>query len=100
MLRLHRSRAILRLLAAFVGLLVFSPKAWASLTAGDLRILVEDDSGITVPNAEVTLSGESLIGGAQTRSTDANGEAQFVELPPGSYKLFVQMSGYADVTPT
>ncbi len=98
MLRLHRSRAILRLLAAFVGLLVFSPKAWASLTAGDLRILVEDDSGITVPNAEVTLSGEALIGGAQTRSTDANGEAQFVELPPGSYKLFVQMSGYADVT--
>jgi hypothetical protein len=91
-------RAILPLLAALVALLVAAP-AWA-MTTGTLKLVVTDDTEfeMPVPNATVTLTGASLIGGAQERSTDANGNASFSELLPGQYDIRVVKAGFAGVS--
>jgi len=92
----RKGRWVLAIMAAIVSLLVATP-AWA-LTTGSLRVTVEDDMGLTIPEVTLTLSGENLIGGEQERLTDTNGQHLFTALPPGSYKLVAVRSGFRGVT--
>jgi hypothetical protein len=55
---------------------------------------VTDTTGAVVPGATVTVTGESLIGGSRTATTDANGTYRFPALPPGRYKLTVEMPSF------
>lgn len=91
-----RVKALLALFASLIVLLTAAPAM--AQTSGQLRGTVYDEFDFGVPNVELTLQGESLIGGEQTRKSDANGNFQFVELPPGAYDLTVSFSGYATVT--
>ncbi|MCB9696691.1 MAG: TonB-dependent receptor [Alphaproteobacteria bacterium] len=86
-------------MAAFVALLVSVP-AFAGLTTGSLRVIVEDDGPdpLPIPGVTLQLTGENLIGGAQTQVTNNNGEAQFVELPPGLYAIKATKDNFSGVT--
>jgi hypothetical protein len=87
------------LLGLLVAFLALPGTAYASATAGQIKGQVLDDSGLAIPDALVTLSSPSLIGGSQQRTSDADGEFTFVELPPGSdYKLLAQKQGFGAVT--
>jgi len=97
MLRLFLDgRRILALAAAFFALAISAP-AWA-LTTGTLRVTVVDTDELPIPGVSLELTGDALIGGKQQKSTDANGGASFVELPPGTYRLVVEKAGFKGVT--
>ena len=86
-IRLHR---LLAVIAVFVALIVALPAL--AQTTGKLRGVVKDSDDFGLPRAEVMLEGDSMIGGAQKRTTDDDGNYQFVELLPGTYKLTVSHS--------
>lgn len=85
-----------KLLVAATVLLVMDP-AWASSTAGAIKGSVVDESGLSIPGALVTISSPALIGGAQQRTTDDEGNFQFSELAPGAYELVAEMQGFGPV---
>lgn len=87
---------LLAFIAALLGLLA-APDAWAQ-TTGQLRVQVVDEMELPVPGVALTLTGETLIGGKQERSTNANGEVLFVELLPGGYEVVAVKAGFATVT--
>ena len=89
-------RTLLMLVALVVGF-AFSTTAWAQ-TTGTIRVAVVDDPGLPIPGVSLSLSGESLIGGVQERSSDENGAALFVELPAGRYRLVASKGGFGGVT--
>jgi hypothetical protein len=91
-----RALPLLALIATLIALFMAVPAL--AQTSGQLRGTVLDESGFPIPNAELKLTGEKLIGGAQSRKSDPNGNFQFVELSPGAYDLEVRFQGYAPVT--
>lgn len=93
------ARAILRFAAAMVALLIAFP-AMAQQTTGSIRVYVVDTDDLPIPGVELTLTGESLIGGAQVRAADGNGMAQFVQLLPGSYEINAIKAGFVGVKVT
>ena len=92
---MRRTAALLALLVASVAFLAPSAGvAQARLTGGDLRGTVADQSGSVLPGATVTVT--SLQTGV-TRSAvaDSHGRYTLQALPPGSYRLSVEMTGFA-----
>ena len=81
---------------ALVMVAVASP-AFAA-TTGALKGTVEDSDGLPVPSVTITLTGVSLIGGSQERSSDMNGSYSFVQLPPGTYEISAVKPGFASIT--
>ena len=59
---------------------------------------VVDQSGAVLPGVTVTVTGESLIGGARTAVTDENGVYRFPALPPGTYSVSAELSGFKPFT--
>ncbi len=67
--------------------------AWAQTGTTSLRGAVSDKTGATVANAKVTLTnvGQALKREATTTNT---GEYEFLALPPGTYALTVELTGF------
>jgi hypothetical protein len=90
-------RTLLILLAAAVLLGPSAAFAQIGQTA-TLTGTVTDSSGGVLPGVTVTVSGEALIGGVRTAVTDENGVYRFPSLPPGTYTVKVELSGFRTVT--
>lgn len=99
MTTLRRTALPLLVLAAAIIALFASVPALAQ-TTGQLRGQVTDVDDFPVPRVSLKLEGDTLIGGAQTKEADANGNYFFVELPPGTYKLTATKDGFATVVLT
>jgi outer membrane receptor protein involved in Fe transport len=56
---------------------------------------VEDDSGGVLPGVTVVLSGENVMGGTRSSTTDERGTYRFASLHPGLYDLTFTLSGFA-----
>jgi hypothetical protein len=91
---------LLRLLGLMAALLALSGPVYASATAGNIKGTVIDDGGLAIPGALVTLTSPSLIGGAQQRTSGADGDFFFTELPPGQYTVTAQKQPFATVKKT
>ena len=78
------------------GLLVLtSPHvASAQLLTGTITGSVSDNTGAVMPGVTVTVSGERLIGGPHTQVTNQRGEYRIANLPPGTYNLRFELSGF------
>ncbi len=84
----------LGLLLALVALAGLGGPAWAQVESGTLAVKAVDESGAPVPGASVTVrSVES--GRERVQTTDAAGVARFVALPPGSYRVQCDLTGFA-----
>src|SRR5690242_9061791 len=59
-----------------------------------LQGTVTDSSGSAVPNARVSLLNEATNVKQQERLTDSRGAYLFTLLPPGSYRMTVEMTGF------
>src|SRR6188508_2468723 len=79
-----------------LALLLGAPIAQAQ-TTGSITGLVTDASGAVLPGVTITLSGERLIGGAQTQVSDENGSYRFDRLVPGSYNVKFELQGFRTV---
>jgi len=67
--------------------------AKAQVGTTSIRGTITDKTGATIANAKVTLSNASQ-GLQRTASTNSAGEYEFLALPPGTYSLTVEMSGF------
>lgn len=60
---------------------------------GSLRGVVKDTEGIPLPGANITVTGPSLIG-SESAVTNPNGAYRIPVLPPGTYEVVVELSGF------
>jgi hypothetical protein len=91
---------LLALLLAMAGVVLFSPTtvlAQIGQTAA-LTGTVTDSSGGVLPGVTVTVTSEAVIGGSRTAVTDENGVYRFPALPPGTYSVKVELSGFRTIT--
>ena len=82
-----------RLPALFVVAIALSSLAWGQGFSASVLGTVTDNSGGLVPKANVTVT--NLGTGQQAKLlTDANGSFQAPLLPPGTYRVAVEMQGF------
>ncbi len=79
------------------SLVLFSAPAVAQVQMGSIVGIVTDSSNAVMPGVLVSLSGERLIGGPQTFTTDATGAYRFDRLPPGDYTVKFELQGFRTV---
>jgi hypothetical protein len=71
----------------------FSLSALGQETTGGLQGTVRDPTGAVVPNAQVVVTGSTLIGSKEVNS-DGSGYYRFANLPPGTYTITVTVKGF------
>ncbi len=76
-----------------VFLFALSTLTWAQSSTTSVRGTVTDKSGAAVANAKVTVSNpaQALV---RTVQSGPEGTYEFVQLPPGSYQISVEMEGF------
>src|SRR5205809_2024176 len=79
--------------AALVVLCLLPAQIQAQVLYGSLLGNVTDPNGAVVPSASVTATNQST-GVANTTTTNASGEYNFVNLQPGTYSIKVGVSGF------
>jgi hypothetical protein len=90
---LTRSRRCLLLTVATAFVLLPRIAAAQALT-GALVGTVKDEQGAILPGALVRLSSPGLIGGPATTTTNERGQLRFPVLPPGPYRLEIELPGF------
>src|SRR2546425_486847 len=73
-------------------------RATTGSSLGYVRTLsgvVRDSQGGILPGVSVTVSSAALIGGTRTVATGELGTYQFMLLPPGTYEVKYELSGFA-----
>ena len=78
----------------FCVALVFLTQSAAAQATSQLNGSVTDPSGASVSGADITLT-ETATGFQRTTTSNASGLYQFVEVPPGEYKLEANGKGFA-----
>src|SRR3990172_1365310 len=76
-----------------LSVLLAAALAFPQAGAGRLEGTVKDAQGLVLPGATVTLTGASVMG-AKSATTDVGGSYRFLALPPGSYELTFELSGF------
>ncbi|MEW6320849.1 MAG: TonB-dependent receptor [Acidobacteriota bacterium] len=79
--------------ALFFLLVMCTAPAWAQRTTGALFGTVTDSSGAVLPGVTVTLTG-AAVQGTPTTVTSETGVYRFPALPPGTYTLTFELSGF------
>jgi hypothetical protein len=77
---------------AFAALLGAASLAHAQVFTGRIDVTTQDQSGAVLPGVTVELTGPQQ----QSATTDAQGQAHFLNLPAGTYQVKASLSGFAD----
>ncbi|MFN2446911.1 MAG: carboxypeptidase regulatory-like domain-containing protein [Vicinamibacterales bacterium] len=88
-------KIVLRRLAAAVVLLLCAGAHPFAQQTGTLTGVVRDAQGGVLPGVSVSVAGEALIGGPRTAVTGEAGTYQLPTLPPGTYVVTYELSGFA-----
>jgi outer membrane receptor protein involved in Fe transport len=84
----------LRVIGMVLGIAFLTASAVAqSSTTGSIEGIVTDPNGAAVKGAAVTVTSPNLIS-AQTATSKDDGRFQILNLPPGTYKISVDASGF------
>lgn len=87
---MSRTLSLMALLSAF-ALNIFSQ---AGVSTSEIKGRVTDPNGAVVRGATVTAT-DAARGTTRTASTDDDGEYRLITLPPGTYQLRVQATGFS-----
>ena len=68
--------------------------AWAQSGLGGLRGVVHDAQGGTLPGVTVTATAPEMLG-PQAAVTNENGEYRLINLPPGTFTITAELTGFA-----
>src|SRR3954464_9160384 len=71
--------------------------AFAQVQTGSISGVVTDSSNAVMPGVTVSVSGDKLIGGVQTQTTDVSGAYRFDRLPPGSFHVKFELQGFRSI---
>ncbi len=66
-----------------------------TVSSGSIGGTVTDDTGATLPGVTVTLTSPALQVQELVKVAETRGEYQFTGLPPGTYRLTYELSGFA-----
>lgn len=80
---------------ALVSLICLLTAPAAAQQTGLLTGLVRDSQGGVLPGVTVTVSSPALIGGSRITTTGGLGNYQFTTLPPGTYGVTYELSGFS-----
>ena len=83
---------IARLLVAAIAILACAVPSSAQFSTGRIDVTVADSTGAILPGVTVELTGPQRASAV----TDANGEARFLNLPPGTYTVAAKLQGFGD----
>jgi hypothetical protein len=78
---------------ALTSFVLYASPALAQQT-GTLSGVVRDAQGAVLPGATITASSPALIGGARTAITGETGAYQLATLPPGTYDVAYELTGF------
>ena len=78
---------------ASIVLMLVTASTWAQTGTTSLHGVVTDKSGASISDAMVTLSNTGQ-GFQRDTKTNKAGEYEFLSLPPGTYVLAVEMTGF------
>jgi Carboxypeptidase regulatory-like domain len=67
--------------------------SYGQAVTGSLLGTITDSSGAAVPNAKVTIT-DANTGIGRTSNTNESGNFSFVDLPPGTYKVATEQTGF------
>ena len=84
----------LRSLSGLVAWALFSTALIAQQLTGTMSGVVKDSQGAVRRGVTVTVSGDALVGGARTAVTGEKGTYQFATLPPGTFNVKFELSGF------
>jgi Carboxypeptidase regulatory-like domain/TonB dependent receptor-like, beta-barrel len=84
-----------RLLSVGIACVLLPWMAAAQSLTGAIVGTVKDEQGAVLPGALVRVTSPALIGGATTATTNEKGQLRFPGLPPGSYRLEIELPGFA-----
>src|SRR6185369_14914139 len=95
--RMIKKFGFLSVLLTFVLTAAFT--AFAQETVGSIEITTKDPKGAVVPGVSVTVTSDTGAGFRRTVSTDSEGSARILQVPPGSYTITAAAtSGFAAKT--
>ncbi len=77
---------------ALAALVWTANSASAQVFTGRIDVTVQDGTGAVLPGVTVDVTGPQN----ESAVTDAQGEAHFLNLPPGEYQVKASLSGFAD----
>src|SRR5690606_35753975 len=80
---------------AAAAILAMAASASAQSSTGAITGRAVDTSGGALPGVTVSISSPSMIGGARTAVTDAEGVYRFTQLPSGVYTVTFELPGFA-----
>jgi len=86
-------RSVSRLIVVLFAFLVLGSVVWAQSSTTSLRGTVTDGTGAAVSTARVTLSSPQRSIERVT-TTNPEGGYEFLQLPPGTYELAVEVTGF------
>src|SRR5712692_962147 len=86
-------RPLHSLIGALVVTGALAVPAWAQLQTGSILVKATDEKGGLIPGVTLTASGSNLVT-AMTGTTDAGGAYRFPGLPPGTYSVKFELSGF------
>ena len=90
-------RRLLRFLAVaamFAAMVSAGTPAWAQSYTGRIDVTVEDSTGGRLPGVTIEVTGPVV----QSATTDARGEAHFLNLAVGSYAVKASLTGFSSWT--
>ena len=76
-----------------LAFLLAAALAFPQAGTGRLEGVVRDAQGLVLPGATVSLTGAGVMG-QRTATTDVDGSYRFLALPPGTYNLTFELSGF------
>jgi len=88
------SKRLVQVALVALCLAVFAVPSFGQVYTGRIDVVVKDGTGAVLPGVTVELSGVQTERGV----TDQRGEARFLNLAPGRYRLVAKLSGFADYT--
>jgi hypothetical protein len=83
-----------RALLLWIVLLLGTSPAWAQFETGNVVGTIKDTTGAVVPGAKVTLT-NTQTGVTNERSSDANGNYEFITVRPGTYNITAEKDGFS-----
>jgi hypothetical protein len=90
-------RTVVRAALGLLASVLLASAAFAQVQTGSILVRSVDEQGAVVPGATITISSPVLVAGTQTGVTDSAGAYRFPSLPPGTYTIKTELSGFQTV---